>query len=445
MINKTQFRKTSRVAGAAIAIAMCPCLIAFGLGMAQTDLAAQDAVAFTQEASATPPGSAAVEGNARDAMETVQAAETVRASATESQDVPRGEDNGAGTGGIRKRAGLMAKVKHLADYASDGEGNPDYRRIGYVYTEEMYYKLTGNTELPDDWINQMDPLMRGIITEEEEFVETQQTDDGVMQALWTPDGVINEAVYQTAVYADVGQAAAAGAVQAAQRRIGYPYSQAGRDSGIAYDCSSLMYWSYLEAGVNIDPIGGHTAASIAQYMESTGRGIPGGDLCPGDLIFYSYKRNGRYKNISHVAMVVGDGMMVHASSSKKMVVMAGLSLDGAVAVARPVPDGAAGVAESAEDVEGTEGGTQEPEAGQYGPGIPQEPEAALLDGDLEVPDPEGPDEAAAEPSPVVTSGQEFSILSTTRNLPKRARYSEAAFLEAAKRLQGDDPPLKPWL
>ena len=33
---------------------------------------------------------------------------------------------------------------------------------------------------------------------------------------------------------------------------------------------------------------------------------------PGDLIFYSYERNGRYKNISHVAVYVGNGMVVEA-------------------------------------------------------------------------------------------------------------------------------------
>ena len=30
---------------------------------------------------------------------------------------------------------------------------------------------------------------------------------------------------------------------------------------------------------------------------------------PGDLIFYSYTTNGRYKNISHVGIYVGKGNM----------------------------------------------------------------------------------------------------------------------------------------
>ena len=70
---------------------------------------------------------------------------------------------------------------------------------------------------------------------------------------------------------------------------------------------------------------------------------------PGDLIFYSYKKNGRYKNISHVAMVAENGMMVHASSSKKMVVMTGLSLDRVVAICRPLPDVVPAVPEESQE------------------------------------------------------------------------------------------------
>ena len=43
-------------------------------------------------------------------------------------------------------------------------------------------------------------------------------------------------------------------------------------------------------------------------------------LQPGDLVFWSYKPNGRYRNITHVGIYVGDGMVVDASSSKRKVV-----------------------------------------------------------------------------------------------------------------------------
>lgn len=411
-------RKFFDAASAAFAIAMCPCVIAFGLGFTQVEpagQAVQDVAAYApaQEEPLTAFGGGAEAQNETGMEETPGA---VSESKDENGNTMPGDGQGTvpeteiETESVRERAELMAKVKHLADYAGADEPNPDYRKIGYVYTEEMYYKLTGATELPDDWTDRMSPLMRGIISEEDGFVETPQTDDGALQAQWRPDSGVNAAMYQTTAYTGTAQNAAIGAVQAAQRKLGYPYSQSRRDSGIAYDCSSLVYWSYLEAGVNIDPNGGHTAASIAFYLENTGRGISGGDLRPGDLIFYSYKRNGRYKNISHVAMVAGDGMIVHASSSKKMVVMSGLTLDRAVAIARPMPDVVLEAPETGEDMDIAEENAREPsqETGvsQYGPGMTQEPEEKSAEGDV------APAGEATGDATLATSGKVSPVIIT---------------------------------
>jgi len=43
-------------------------------------------------------------------------------------------------------------------------------------------------------------------------------------------------------------------------------------------------------------------------------------LQPGDLIFYSYEVNNRFRNISHVAIYIGNGRMVHASGTTRGVV-----------------------------------------------------------------------------------------------------------------------------
>lgn len=423
MSSKNKNRKLFDAAGAAFVMAMCPCVIAFGLGMAQAEPAGQTAsgtavYAPAQEGGALEePPAGETPGVEPEDMDhdglTQQGAQQTEPLDTEGQAETETETE---TKSVRERAELNARIKHLDDYASGEEANPDYRKIGYVYTEEMYYKLTGATELPDDWTDRMGPLMRRIITEEDEFVETLQTDDGAAQEQWLP-AMVNTALYQTAALDGTAPEQAVSAVQAAQRKLGYPYSQARRDSGIAYDCSSMVYWSYLEAGINIDPADGHTAASIARYLESTGRGISGGDLRPGDLIFYSYKNNGRYKNISHVAMVAGDGMMVHASSSKKMVVMTGVTLDRAVAVARPVPDGMPEtyeIPETAGDtMEGAEGSTQEPsqgdDIGQYGPGMTQGQEEGSAAEDAEPSDgaedaTPGTTEATEGVSPVIITG-----------------------------------------
>lgn len=93
----------------------------------------------------------------------------------------------------------------------------------------------------------------------------------------------------------------------ALHRVGYPYSQELRDNGNYYDCSSLAYYSWRSAGVNISNGGATTASSEGQKLDEAGQTVSFDEMQPGDLIFYSYTNNGRYKNISHVAIYVGGG------------------------------------------------------------------------------------------------------------------------------------------
>ena len=227
----------------------------------------------------------------------------------------------------------------LSDRGTDRErAAEDYRKIGFTYTEEMYLQLSGSDTVPEDWQEEMAPLMEGLIEEEAEFTEEAGTDDGVDEKAWEPVNSLDAGRYAWATGSTEELPVALDAARAAQKRLGFPYSQPRRDSGIAYDCSSLVYWAYRDAGVNIDPVNCHTAANIAEYLEGTGRGVDAGDLKAGDLIFYSFKKNGRYKNISHVAMVCDGGLMVQASSTLGRVVMSEISLAKAVAIARPVSE-----------------------------------------------------------------------------------------------------------
>ena len=103
-------------------------------------------------------------------------------------------------------------------------------------------------------------------------------------------------------------------------KVGYPYSQAYRDSGDYYDCSSLAYYSWKSAGVDISHGGTTTAAAEAQGLEEAGKTVLYEEMHPGDLIFYSYCQNGRYKNISHVAIYMGNGKVVEAKNESAGVV-----------------------------------------------------------------------------------------------------------------------------
>lgn len=79
-------------------------------------------------------------------------------------------------------------------------------------------------------------------------------------------------------------------------KVGFPYSQDLRTSGKAYDCSSLAYYSWDEAGVDISYGTRYppTAAEGARMLKEDKKALSTMDLKPGDLIFYGGEANGRY-------------------------------------------------------------------------------------------------------------------------------------------------------
>lgn len=103
-------------------------------------------------------------------------------------------------------------------------------------------------------------------------------------------------------------------------KVGYPYSQAYRDSGDYYDCSSLAYYAWRSAGVSIMYEGSNTAASEGKLCYDNSLLVNYDEMQPGDLIFYSYDRNGRFMNITHVAIYVGNGKVVEAANARLGVV-----------------------------------------------------------------------------------------------------------------------------
>ena len=119
-------------------------------------------------------------------------------------------------------------------------------------------------------------------------------------------------------------------------KVGSPYSQDLRDDGVHFDCSSLVYYAYKQIGMNVSYKGSTTAASIAMGMEASSKTVSSSNLQPGDLIFYSHENNGRYKNITHVAIYVGDGKVIDARGKKYGVVYRDLPTKNIVMCARPM-------------------------------------------------------------------------------------------------------------
>lgn len=120
------------------------------------------------------------------------------------------------------------------------------------------------------------------------------------------------------------------------------YSQIKRMNKGYYDCSSLVSRVYRKYGVYFGSKSGWspTAAGIGSWCTKHGKvlykkGVSYTKLVPGDLIFYSYTKNGRYRNISHIEMYVGNGMSVSASSSNNKVIHYDYSKYKVVLIARP--------------------------------------------------------------------------------------------------------------
>lgn len=118
-------------------------------------------------------------------------------------------------------------------------------------------------------------------------------------------------------------------------KVGYPYSQPLRDSGNYYDCSSLAYYAWQSASISIKYGGSNTAAAEAEYCVKNGKTVSEKNMKPGDLIFYSFTNNGRYKNISHVGIYVGNGKMVEAANEKQGVIYGNFYNKGLVMIGRP--------------------------------------------------------------------------------------------------------------
>ena len=86
------------------------------------------------------------------------------------------------------------------------------------------------------------------------------------------------------------------------------------------------------AGVDISYGGATTAAAEAQGLDEAGKTVSFDELQPGDLIFYSFTSNGRYKNISHVAVYVGNGKVVEALNESLGVVYRDVASTGKIVV-----------------------------------------------------------------------------------------------------------------
>jgi peptidoglycan DL-endopeptidase CwlO len=122
------------------------------------------------------------------------------------------------------------------------------------------------------------------------------TDPGILAA--PPSGIPPGDMAPPGPESGDGAPEAATVIQAALSRIGSPYVWGGSGPN-QFDCSGLVMWSFQQAGISLP----HSSQALAQG----GQPVSMDQIQPGDLVTY-------YSDASHVAIYIGDGMMVHAST-----------------------------------------------------------------------------------------------------------------------------------
>ena len=207
---------------------------------------------------------------------------------------------------------------------TDAEGNETEVSVKYVNVTLKTYQ---------DMISEY-----GFNTEEQEMLAELMKPENLMMLGYSGNSggqTISPEQYQAIVDA-ISDENGRKVVEFALSKVGYPYSQELRHSGTHFDCSSLAYYAWKHAGVDIEYLGATTAAYEGQYCYDNNWLVHYDEMQPGDLIFFSYEQNGAFMNISHVAIYVGDGMLVEAANSRIGVVYRQVhSQDSIVMIGRP--------------------------------------------------------------------------------------------------------------
>ena len=98
--------------------------------------------------------------------------------------------------------------------------------------------------------------------------------------------------------------------------VGYPYVYGG-SSPKGFDCSGLVSYCFQSFGYSTN----RTAATLY----SNGTAVEKSDLQPGDAVFF---RSDGSSTISHVGLYIGNGEMIHASSSAGKVIITNIEDSG---------------------------------------------------------------------------------------------------------------------
>ena len=103
----------------------------------------------------------------------------------------------------------------------------------------------------------------------------------------------------------------------AKQFLGTPYVWAAESPEEGFDCSGLVSYCFQSFGYSTN----RTAATLY----SNGTAVEKSDLQPGDAVFF---RSDGSSTISHVGLYIGNGEMIHASSSAGKVIITNIEDSG---------------------------------------------------------------------------------------------------------------------
>ncbi len=105
-------------------------------------------------------------------------------------------------------------------------------------------------------------------------------------------------------------------VETALKYKGYSYRWGGMSPATGFDCSGFANYVCAQSGIGL-----HRTAQ--EVYSNDGTWIGKDELQPGDLLFFGYSSYG----VTHMGIYVGDGQMIHASTSATGVILSDINSD----------------------------------------------------------------------------------------------------------------------
>lgn len=216
---------------------------------------------------------------------------------------------------VLEQQGEWVKVAAVQQKSGRHElGYPGWLPAAHVATEPLYWRELA--ELPNLVVTSpltklyADQGLTQVITElcyqTRLPVLEQESMDSL--AVRLPDGGIGYLPRKDVQLADTLSFSQDDIVAQAEKFLGLPYIWAGT-SAYGFDCSGYTMRLYQSQGIAIP--------RDAEEQALEGQVVDKGELRPGDLLFFAAEE-GRGQ-IHHVAMYIGNGMMIHSPNSKSAV------------------------------------------------------------------------------------------------------------------------------